>query len=71
MLPDKNGNVTLLRLFAPNAIGRIAPEGIPLATPLLVYAELLNEGGPRELETAQMIFEKEIAPEARFDRGTA
>lgn len=71
MLPDRNGNVTLLRLFAPNAIGRIGQEEIPFATPLLVYAELLNEGGPRELETAQMIFEKEIAPEARFDRGTA
>ncbi|MHB2027141.1 MAG: type IV toxin-antitoxin system AbiEi family antitoxin [Elusimicrobiota bacterium] len=67
MLPDKNGNVTLLRLFAPNAIGHIGQEGIPYATPLLVYAELLNEGGPRELETAQMLFEKQIMPEARLD----
>ncbi len=62
MLPDRNGNVTLLRLFAPTAIQKAKPAALPLATPLLIYAELLNEGGPRELETAQMILEKYILP---------
>lgn len=59
MLPAKNGNVTLLRLFAPTVVFAHKP---PLATPLLVYAELLNEGGPRELETAEMILEKHVLP---------
>jgi hypothetical protein len=59
---DRNGNVTLLRLFAPTALGKETYDGLPMATPLLTYAELLNEGGPRELETAEMILEKYILP---------
>ncbi len=62
MLPDRNGNVTLLRLFAPTAIQKPKPRELPLATPLLIYAELLNEGGPRELETAEMLLEKHVLP---------
>ena len=36
------------------AMGEPARDGLPMATPLLTYAELLNEGGPRELETARL-----------------
>jgi hypothetical protein len=42
-----------------------------MATPLLTYAELLNEGGPRELETAEMILEKYILPGAGLGPRTA
>ncbi|MFH1724189.1 MAG: type IV toxin-antitoxin system AbiEi family antitoxin [Elusimicrobiota bacterium] len=63
MLLDRNGNVTLLRLFAPTAVEEPKPKEAPLATPLLVYAELLNEGGPRELETAEMILGKHVLPQ--------
>jgi hypothetical protein len=66
MLPDRNGNLTLLRLFAETALDKQAPREFPLVTPLLVYAELLNDGGPREVETAQMIYEKWIRPEDKL-----
>jgi hypothetical protein len=66
LLPDKNGNLTLLRLFADTAIGKQATQEFPLATPLLVYADLLNEGGPREVETARMICDKWVKPEGNL-----
>lgn len=62
LFPDRNGNITLLRLFAPTALGEPAQDGLPMATPLLTYAELLNEGGAREIETAEMILGKYILP---------
>jgi len=33
-------------------------DPLPVANPLLVYAELLATGDPRELEAAEMIKEK-------------
>lgn len=65
--PDRNGNITLLRIFAPTAMGEPARDGLPMATPLLTYAELLNEGGARELETAEMVLEKYILPGVGLD----
>lgn len=57
---DSNGNVTLLNLFTSEGINtKLAPW--PVADPLLVYAELLHEGRPREVETAGMIYEKILA----------
>lgn len=56
MLGDpRDGNVILLRLYAPSAIAPSPVGGIPTATPLLVYAELLNDGRPRELEAAALL----------------
>lgn len=64
MLRDEaNGNVTLLRLFGRAAIGHDQGQPWPLATPLLVYAELLEAGRPRELETAQMVYERYLEPQ--------
>lgn len=68
MLPDRNGNVTLLDLFADTAIADFTDIAAPMATPLLIYAELLNEGGPREAETAEMILEKHIMPGVGLER---
>lgn len=68
MLPDPNGNVVLLGLFAKTAIDherRVAP---PLATPLLIYAELLQDGRPREVETAKMIYEGFVLPTLEGER---
>ena len=57
---DTGGNVTLLRLLD-HAFLTVQPQGPwPLATPLLVYAELLQDGGQREIETAEMIYERFI-----------
>jgi hypothetical protein len=59
MLPDpEGGNLTILDRFAPCVAADPAAGGIPLATPLLVYAELLNDGRPRELETAKRIYDR-------------
>ena len=66
MLADKNGNLILLRLFAKTVLGPQQTLDFALATPLLVYAELLNDGGPREVETAQMIHDKWIKPEGNL-----
>lgn len=63
MLRDEaNGNVTLLRLFGTAAVGDETQGPWPLATPLLIYAELLEAGGAREVETAQMVYERYIEP---------
>lgn len=61
---DAGGNVTLLRLPGPAFIAEKTQGPWPLATPFLIYAELLQDGGQRELETAQMIYERFIEPPA-------
>lgn len=65
MLPDPNGgNVTLFRHFGPT-VNDPDPEetrGHPLATKLLVYAELLHDGRTRELETAKMLYDQFLRP---------
>ena len=60
---DANGNVTILRLFGAAAIADKPYAPWPLATPLLVYAELLENGGAREMETAGMIYDRFLEPE--------
>lgn len=60
---DANGNVTLLKLFGPAVLTETTQRPWPLATPLLIYAELLEAGGAREVETAQMIQEGFLGPE--------
>ncbi len=65
MLRDEaRGNVTLLKLPHPAFIAEKKHGPWPLATPFLVYAELLQEGGAREVETARMIYEQFIEPQA-------
>lgn len=59
---DANGNVTLLNLFGHAAIAERPHTPWPLATPLLVYAELLEAGGARDTQTAQMVYEQFIEP---------
>lgn len=70
MLPDRNGNATLLRFFAPHVIGHEGTQVTPLATPLLIYAELLNDGGPREVETATLIYEQWLAQGVNVEKRT-
>ncbi len=63
MLRDQTGgNVTLLRLPDPAFVAEQTTGRWPLATPFLVYAELLQDGGQRELETAGMVYERYIQP---------
>jgi hypothetical protein len=56
MLPDAvHGQVILLKRFWPTAAAPEEADDRNLATPLLVYAELLQDGRPRELETARVL----------------
>jgi len=64
---ETGGNVTLLRLPDPAFLAAQPQAPWPLATPLLVYAELLQDGGQRELEAAEMIYERFL--EAHVPRG--
>ncbi len=60
---DANGNVTIFHLFGTAAIADKPQTPWPLATPLLIYAELLEAGGAREVETAKMIYDRFLEPE--------
>ena len=53
LLPDESGNVQILELFW-------KPDfhtGIP---PVLIYADLMSSGSNRNLETAKMIYDREL-----------
>jgi hypothetical protein len=51
----REGNLTLFRHYAPSVSAPSPVDNYPTATPLLVYAELLHDGRPRELETAALL----------------
>lgn len=61
MLPDPaGGNLTLLDFFGPTVHDPTTAKERRFATPLLVYAELLHDGRPREVEAARMIFDRYV-----------
>lgn len=55
LMPDKNGDIEVLEMFWKQKNGKTVP-------PLLVYADLLLEGGKRNRETADKIYEEHIQP---------
>ncbi len=57
LMADDDGNIEILETFWDFAPDENRPDIVP---PLLVYADLLATTNPRNLETAQMIFEKHI-----------
>jgi hypothetical protein len=62
MLEDPvHGQVILLKCFWPAAAALEKANDRNLATPLLVYAELLQDGRPRELETARDLYDRVMA----------
>jgi hypothetical protein len=58
--PDPQGNIEMLERFwdFPNPTG--VPPGV--APPLLVYADLIATGEPRNLDIARMVYEKYLNP---------
>ncbi len=52
-LPDQNGTFTVLYHFGNIATGKFKKNGIPIAHPLLVYAELIYLGTDRAVEAAR------------------
>lgn len=55
LMPDKNGELEVLEMFWKENESKTAP-------PLLVYADLMLEGGKRNKETAQKIYHEHIEP---------
>lgn len=55
LMPDKNGEIEVLEMFWNPTEEKTAP-------PLLVYAELMMEGGKRNKETAEKIYDEYIRP---------
>ncbi len=53
---DTEGNIVLLRILTPSYNYEKSSARWPVAPPLLVYAELLQDGRPREGEMAEIIF---------------
>lgn len=56
LIPDQNGEIEVLEMFWKPQDGRVVP-------PLLVYADLVLEGGKRNMETAEMIYHEHIQPD--------
>jgi len=54
LIPDKKGEVEILERFWHNETKK------PIAPALLIYADLVLQGGKRNLETAQMIYDEHI-----------
>jgi hypothetical protein len=61
---DPKGNVEVLKAFWDPACMGTDPEIVP---PLLVYADLLATGDPRNLETARRIYDEQLAGLVRED----
>ena len=62
-LPSLRGRVSVLRQFCPAVVwGTRGPQDERIAHPLLVYAELLHQGGERARSAAEMIYERYIKP---------
>jgi hypothetical protein len=59
LLPDNNGNIIIYNAFADNQQGKHKNT----VHPLLVYTDLMNTGNSRCQETAQLIWDKELANE--------
>jgi hypothetical protein len=64
MRKDPNGEIELYKTFWNVECDWIDKK---IVNPMLVYADLLATGDPRNIETAEMIYEKEIARYLRED----
>ncbi|MBU4484561.1 hypothetical protein KKA47_03980 [bacterium] len=57
IMPDPDGTITQLYLFSDKIIGAYHKD-VPLAHPLLIYAELIYDGTDRATEAARLVYEK-------------
>jgi hypothetical protein len=63
LIPARETDVTLLNLFTPGVIYRKQNLPHPIAHPLLIYAELLYQGGDRAAEAAGQIYNTYLKPD--------
>jgi len=67
-LPSAHGPVSVLRQFSPHVLfTQEPPLEVPVAHPLLVYAELIYQGRERESEAAKVIYDRYLASLAHGD----
>jgi hypothetical protein len=64
MRKDPDGEIELLKAFWNVGYDWIDKK---IVHPILIYADLLATGDPRNIETAEMIYEKDIAEHLRED----
>lgn len=57
LIPDRNGTITIVEKFWNNDIINIQKTEV---SPVLIYADLLNNPVPRNLETAKIIYNKYV-----------
>ena len=63
LIPARETDATLLNLFTPGVIYRKQNLPHPIAHPLLIYAELLYQGGDRAAEAAGQIYNTYLKPD--------
>lgn len=58
VVPVSGGEITVLKAFSPRVFDapRFLTSEVPIAHPLLIYAELLYQGMDRDMETARMLY---------------
>jgi len=57
LMPARETDVTVFNLFSPDVVFESEKTSFSTAHPLLIYAELLHQGGSRERETAKIIYD--------------
>jgi hypothetical protein len=63
LIPARETDATLLNLFTPAVIYQKQNLPHPIAHPLLIYAELLYQGGDRAAEAAGQIYDAYLKPD--------
>jgi hypothetical protein len=62
LIPDPEGNITLLRTFGTQNASNQGAEELHLADPLLIHAELIQMGGDRIQEIGKILLDQHILP---------
>jgi len=58
LIPAKDFNIRVFSLFSDKIVSDIEVDGYMIANPLLIYAEMLYNGGDRERESARILYDK-------------
>jgi hypothetical protein len=62
LIPDPQGNITLLKAFGTQNARDGSPEELKFADPLLIHAELVQMSGDRIQETSEILLDEYVMP---------
>ena len=62
LIPDPQGNITLLKAFGTQNARDGSPEELKFADPLLIHAELVQMSGDRIQETSKILLDEYVMP---------